>query len=161
MEFDLDAALVASIEALATSGRLQRYKVAAASDLEVATLYLWNIELTGALFPAIAILEVSLRNAIHASLTKKAGSDFWFQKELIPERWRNVEKVINDLNSKHATNVPSGKIISELTFGMWPHIFSDAYKHTWWNPPAPRLAEILPNHPETLPTSAALFQQSP
>lgn len=148
----MDAALVKSLETLTSRDRLQRYRLAGISDLETATLYLWNIELTGALLPSIAILEVSLRNAVHTALSKKAGTDFWFQSQLQPKRWQNVQDIMTKLQ-----NPTAGKVIAELTFGFWPHIFADAYKHIWWNPPNTLLEEVIPNRQPLQPSDRKIL----
>ena len=153
----MDASLVARLEKLTSVGRLQRYRTAAASDLETAVLYLWNIELTGALLPAIAILEVSLRNAVHASLTRKEGTEFWFQSVLQSQKWLNIKRqIIDDLQAEYGATLPAGKVIAELTFGTWPHIFANYYRHLWWNPPEPPKAASF--DATRLSSSIALLQ---
>lgn len=141
----MDAALTARLEALASSDRFSRYGHAAASDMEAAALYLWNIELTSAMLPAIAILEVGLRNAVHSALTRETGTEFWFQHVLQPQRWQNVQAIIAELQAKHGKPPTAGKVIAELTFGFWPHILAERYKRLWWSPPQPLLAQVAPN----------------
>lgn len=149
----LDAILIRTLESIVSTGRLQRYKNASSSDLETATLYLWNIELSQTLLPSIAVLEVTLRNAVHETLRREFG-DYWFQQVLHPERYKTVSAVIAHLQKKHATNLQVGHVIAELTFGMWPHLFSKYYRHLWWDlPRSKRIGQVLSGHPKVLPST--------
>ena len=52
-----------------TGARLATYLAATGSDVRAAvTLYRWNIELAGAVYEALGIAEVFLRNAVDAQL---------------------------------------------------------------------------------------------
>lgn len=151
----MDKPLISRLQSIVSEPRLDRYRTPAATDLDVVTNHLWNIQLAEALLPCIAFLEVSLRNAVHSVLSSHTGTEHWFQSILHPRRWSTVEEVIAEIAGVSTaplivlpTPLPAaGKIISKLTFGFWPHIFSRHYQKVWWQPAAPLIAMVIPNHP--------------
>ncbi len=58
--------------------RLEAYRSANGSDLEMLTNYFWNIDLIEALVPCLHAVELALRNSIHAALTTQYGTEMWF-----------------------------------------------------------------------------------
>jgi hypothetical protein len=151
----VDAVLVAMLEAIVSPPRLKRYRDAGKSDLETITNYLWNIQLAEALLPSIAMLEVCLRNTVHQTLTAHSGTEYWFRGLLHPARWPAVEKEIAALSGVSTMPPialpqvlpPAGKIIAQLTFGFWPHIFSRHYRKLWWTPQSQLISDVLAHHP--------------
>lgn len=143
----MDTALAGKLEQIVSAPRLQRYRDAAANDLEIVTLYCWNIQLAEALMPPLAILEVTLRNAVHNTLTAFAGTDYWFKSILHQQKYNNILELINRITRRQGYPPTSGKVISEITFGFWPLMFAKAYNSLWWSRPNPMLANIIPNHP--------------
>lgn len=127
----MDAAMVASLEAVVSAPRLWRYRQASANDLETVVLYAWNIQLAESLVPSLAILEVALRNAVHNVFTVHAGSEFWFEKVLRPEKHADIVKLVERLTKRLGHPPTAGKVISELTFGFWPLLFS-RHNHSRW-----------------------------
>lgn len=67
------------------SVRLEAYRPVGASDLEMMVNYLWNIELSEALYPCLQSFEVALRNSIHASLSDHFQNEFWFDQGILLE----------------------------------------------------------------------------
>jgi len=55
--------------------RLRPYRTAPEdTDSVVLARYLWNMALSHALYPALHLLEVSLRNRIHQAATERFGT---------------------------------------------------------------------------------------
>jgi hypothetical protein len=48
-----------------------------ANDIELMGVYLWNAHVTGALYPLMGAVEISLRNAIDRAITAFLGSFWW------------------------------------------------------------------------------------
>lgn len=69
----------AALKMLLTTGRLEPYRRAAPrkSDEGALLLYLWNADLSGALYTDIAFIEVILRNAVDQALRRLYGRDHW------------------------------------------------------------------------------------
>lgn len=141
----MDTILVGKLEQIVSAPRLRRYRYAAQSDLETVALYCWNIQLAEALLPTVAILEVTLRNAIHTTLANHTGSDFWFESVLHPRSYRNIADLISRITQNQGHPPTAGKVISEITFGFWPKLFAKTYHSLWWTPPSPLLVQVLPN----------------
>lgn len=62
------ATLLAELRLPIPPVRLAGCRPPGGSDEEILATYLWNIELASALFPALAALEVALRNSLHQAL---------------------------------------------------------------------------------------------
>lgn len=71
-----------AIEASVSSIRLKTYKTLTRNGTieECIGAYLWNKRVGAALFPLMQCLEVSLRNAIHASAARHFGTPDWFDR---------------------------------------------------------------------------------
>lgn len=159
MEASLDAALVASLEQMVSAPRLQRYRLAASSDLETAVLYCWNIHLGEAILPSIAILEVVLRNTVHDVLTRHAGTEWWFKSVLNSASFDSVLKLIGELTRRQGHPPTVGKVVSEITFGFWPKLFAHQYHGFWWDPPHRLLAQVLSHHPGVARDTRKKFEE--
>jgi hypothetical protein len=53
--------------------------------------YSWNIELSQSLYPALQILEITLRNSLHQALSTSFSTEYWFV--------RPYEQAIADVRS--------------------------------------------------------------
>ena len=58
--------------------RLEKYRTDPACDLHMLTNYFWNIALCEALYPTLHAVELSLRNAIHTTLTNRYNTEEWW-----------------------------------------------------------------------------------
>ena len=143
----MDAALANSLQKIVSAQRFDRYREAATNDLESIVLYCWNIQLSEALVPTLAMLEVTLRNAVHDRLAHHTGTEWWFKPVLHQQSYDNILKLIGDLTRRQGTPPAIGKVISEITFGFWPKLFAHSYQSFWWEAPNRLLSQVLPNHP--------------
>lgn len=155
----MDAALVASLEQIVSVPRLQRYRNAATSDLEIAVLYCWNVHLGEALMPSLAILEVTLRNAVHDVLMNHVGTEWWFKTVLNSTSYDTILKVIGDLTKRQGHPPLIGKVISEITFGFWPKLFAHSYHAFWWDAPHRLLAQMISHHPNVARDTRGKFEE--
>lgn len=155
----MDAALVASIERIASAPRLQRYRNAATSDLETAVLYCWNIQLGEALLPSLAVLDVALRNAVHDVLTRHTGTEWWFKTVLHSASYGNLLSVVGDLTKRQGHPPTVGKVISEITFGFWPKLLARSYNAFWWDDPHRLIAQALPYRPNVARDTRSKFEE--
>lgn len=76
----------ADLERGVSRPRLAKYRPQNGTDLETAVNYFWNIELSEALYPGFAALEITLRSGIHEVLTAREGADMWFRSLLEPRQ---------------------------------------------------------------------------
>jgi hypothetical protein len=149
--------------------RMESYsKNAASPDPERVVLarYLYNLSLCEALYPALHLFEVVLRNAICRAATIRwpgTGSldpvsgrlDCWLDLEpaaspLLPEAQKMVAETTRKL--AEAKYIPSeGRLIAALPFGFWTGMLSSHYGDPM--PSKPRLwpsllLEAFPHLPE-------------
>lgn len=48
------------------------------SKTDALIAYSWNIELSQSLYPALQILEITLRNSLHQALSINFSTEYWF-----------------------------------------------------------------------------------
>lgn len=89
-------------------------------------LYLRNIELSEALYPALSLLEISLINAIHQKLSAYFKDDFWFKNKLPKEFQSAVQKAEVIIQSQQKP-MTADSVIAELNFGFWNRLFNRHY----------------------------------
>lgn len=120
--------------------------VAGGNLLQALDLYKWNIALSGALFEAIAVVEVVVRNEIDNNLTAWAqllGAD-WMDIAPLDEKGRaDIAKA----RSRNTKNPSHGKVLAELNFGFWRFLVANRYLHTIWIPTMNSAFPHLGGHP--------------
>jgi hypothetical protein len=99
-------------------------------------LYEWNLAASGALYEALGILEVVLRNALSKQLAVHHGSlaGQWYDDPLgvlsdlahddIAAARRRVRKL-------RRPETP-GRVVAELNFGFWKFLLAKRYEATLW-----------------------------
>ena len=127
--------------------RLGSYMDAMGGNLQQALdLYKWNIALSGALFEAIAVVEVVVRNEIDKNLQIWAQSlrADWMDIAPLDEKGRaDIAKA----RSRNAKDLSHGKVLAELNFGFWRFLVANRYLHTIWIPMMSSAFPNLEGHP--------------
>ncbi|KTD57376.1 Abi family protein [Legionella shakespearei] len=125
---------------------------------EALAAYSWNIELSQSLYPALQILEISLRNSLHLAISTHFDTEHWFELPFLhPSEQKQIAQVINDLK-KRKKPIQSGRIVAELSFGFWTSLFDIRYEHgqILW----PRLLKTtFQNLPKSQKTRAFLSRE--
>lgn len=121
------------LELALSSDRLGRYLQWAAGDRAKALeLYTLNARVSECLYTPLHMLEVVLRNRIHAVMTE-ACHEGWFHDEgaLLGE-WQpgQLEKAIGDIREEGKEPTP-GRVVAALTFGFWTAMFGKDYEVLW------------------------------
>ncbi len=96
----------------------------------VLARYLLNIALCESLYSSLQFCEVALRNTIHSDLTKRFGSENWYDSphfSLTPWAVAEITKAKDKINKSRKQLTP-GKIVAELQFGFWTSFFEDHYE---------------------------------
>jgi len=121
-------------EHLFTSERLSRYGLKDEPLDNIIARYLWNIALSEALYPTLALLEVSLRNRVDTVMVQAVHSDWLNPQNAFWQRHpgREHQKLI-ETRLKLKPNTTRGHLVAELTFGFWVGLFKNAYKPSLWN----------------------------
>lgn len=133
------------------------------------TNYLWNVELSQALYPILQAVEVSLRNSIHAAATARYNSEFWFDLPhvLLSAQRRRIEEARVDLRKMGKPLTP-GRMIAGLTLGFWVHLFDRPYERapatardrlSWHDTNLAMLHAVFPNAPRRARNRAAIRRQ--
>ncbi|MEX2426073.1 MAG: hypothetical protein WD401_04840, partial [Thermomicrobiaceae bacterium] len=140
MNLDSTSEFFLNFQSTVSKPRLDRYRRDGSDEIDAVADYLWNVALSEALYPWLAMLEVSLRNALHRELSELTGTDMWFEQVLRPEQISGFYRLRNDLQKK--LNLPPGpdKLVSELSFGFWVSLLTQPYNQRIW---APNKATVL------------------
>ena len=116
------------IERAISSSRLAPYRAQASSRENAWALYRWNIELSAAVAPLAADLEVTLRNTIHDQLSAHLGrTDWWAANSLQLDDTTNamLTEVVKKYQKKIAQGtVGPGRVIADATLGVWVQLLS-------------------------------------
>lgn len=110
-----ESALLAAI----STDRLGTYRTRAAQlGCDVLDLYVWDRDLAVAVLADVAIVEVALRNVLHAALTTHTGTEQWYLVDIglddrsrreLAEAWKRLSK----------DQRTPGRVVARLMFGFW------------------------------------------
>jgi hypothetical protein len=140
--FEYDDATLAICEKFVSSERLAAYVQYARGDKWVAIrLYERNTEVSEALYGVVQALEVTLRNAIHNTLSEKLRTAEWFDTFTLEDSERNAVEAAKSKVAERALTVTPGRVVAELGFAFWVRLFSHSYDKTLW---VPYLRRIFP-----------------
>ena len=107
------------------------------TDEYAVALHEWNSVMAFAVMSSLEILEISLRNHMHKSLSENLGTNTWWGKEtskgvwtpssaVVGEQKEDVAKAIR-VSGRRSKGVTPGGVISELSFGFWLAILGNNY----------------------------------
>lgn len=123
--------------------RMARYLKLTGGNLAAAIrLHHLDALLAAEVTVSLKVTELSLRNAIHATLSQATGSPYWFRDRGINWRdreWKKLKQAEKRAGHYARSAVSVGKVISELTFGFWIGCFARPYEHELWHPHLKRL----------------------
>lgn len=99
--------------------------------------YIYNLKISESLYPALSLLEVTLRNKICYAIESLICKD-WLIKELNHQNLlldKEYKKLVEtaDKIEKDGKKVTNDRLISELTFGFWIHLCTKSYKPKFWD----------------------------
>ncbi len=121
--------LVAELGSAVSAVRLEAYRLPGSSDFDMVVNYVWNVELSKALYPAMQALEVSLRNSIHIAASNFYQTGFWFdQADVVFEgQSKRIEEARAKL-AKLGKPQTADDIVAALTFGFWVSLFNKPFE---------------------------------
>ena len=99
--------------------------------------YIYNLKVSESLYPALSLLEVTLRNKICYAIETLICKD-WLIAELSKQNLlldKEYKKLVEtaDKIEKDGKKVTNDRLISELTFGFWIHLCTKSYKPKFWD----------------------------
>jgi hypothetical protein len=113
--------------------RFGRYVAWAGGDKARALeLYTLNTKISESLYTPLQMLEVALRNRIHAVMTE-ARHENWFHDEgCLLNQWQSdqLAKAIEGIREERKDPIP-GRIVAALMFGFWTAMFGTDYEELW------------------------------
>jgi Abi-like protein len=135
---------ILALERSLSSDRLSTYLSATHENRESALrLYIWNVDVSGALYAPLQGLEVALRNALHDALSG-SHSFAWYDTltKLLDDRTaEEIEKAKKIIIRRNVAVTPSN-IVAELSFGVWVSLLHGSYHNSLWTP---SLHKAFPN----------------
>lgn len=139
--------------------RLEAYRPPGESDLDMVVNYLWNMELSEALYPCLQTFEIALRNSIHAAFSEHHATEFWFDRhDLLGWQRETLQEARDQLTTYQKPHEP-GRIVAELPFGFWSSMFNSPYEQIWYADRAILLEKVFPHIPRTLRTRKKISQR--
>ena len=112
--------------------RFEPYLAASNDDASIALrLYAWNVAASAALYGPLQMLEVALRNAIHARLGERFGAE-WHDRldgTLAVGCLKRISAARRSVQTQRGT-VTSGQIVSSLPFGFWVSLLGPGGRRT-------------------------------
>lgn len=124
---------VAALELPVSRQRLEGCRPAGSDDLSMVATYLWNRALAEALYSPLQVLEIALRNSIHATLSRYFQTPSWFDMPglLLTNEFDELNRAKRKLLQGNRPLDP-GRIIAETTFGFWTAILRQPYNARIW-----------------------------
>ena len=144
-------AYVAGLKLPISETRMRAYQPPGSTDLDMVVNYLWNLELSEALYPSLQAVEISLRNGIHAAVSSRYGTEFWFDvpNVLLRGQARMIQKAKDKLSDEGKPH-EAGRIVAALSFGFWTSLFNDPYERAPRRSPGQLAWHDRTNHPSLL-----------
>jgi len=145
--------------------RFGRYLDWAAGDRARAIeLYTLNTQISESLYTPLQMLEVALRNRIHAVMTE-ARHEGWFHDAgflLTASQADQLAKAVEDVGEGGRREPTPGRIVAALTFSFWTAMLGKEYETLWqynpaphWQPPgrkgSPTQGFLRPRSPRSAP----------
>ncbi|MFI6329756.1 hypothetical protein ACIBBG_15835 [Micromonospora chersina] len=97
-------------------------------------LYVWNIRVSGAFYPLLHFVEVTLRNALHRELGTRFGQVDWWAVAPLNEHGQHLVKQAREKLFGHRSPYNADDLVAKLTFGFWVSLVSQTYDRTLWVP---------------------------
>lgn len=113
--------------------RFGRYLDWANSDRDRAIeLYTLNALISESLYTPLQMLEVALRNRIHAVMAEAVNENWFHEEGLLLGEWQpeQLAKAIQDIEANKKEPTP-GRVIAALTFSFWTAMFGKDYETLW------------------------------
>jgi hypothetical protein len=120
------------IESIIHSERLDAYRSDGADTTSTLARYLLNMALSEALYPALQLAEIALRNAVHRELSARCGTDAWYDSasaRLTPWQQDKVSEIKTSLLKRRKPLTP-GRVVAELNLGFWTGFFNHSHART-------------------------------
>lgn len=135
------------LEVALSPERLHRYRASSNNDLSKAIqLYLWNTNISQALYGPLQVLEVTTRNSINRQFCAKFGTN-WYQNSdpilFVDPQAEKISKVVSRFDKPRPITV--GDVVADLSFGFWSDLIDHQIYDELWKT---TLHKAFPNRPK-------------
>ncbi|GLQ48728.1 hypothetical protein GCM10010872_01770 [Dyella flava] len=109
-------------------------------------LHAQNLLISEALYPALHMLEIVVRNRVHEVLSVHAGTPEWFYKVGLTSADLKLVKEAEDKLVQHSKPQTPDNLVAALSFGFWCAILNARYEHggQFWPALIPKLVPRAP-----------------
>lgn len=121
--------------------RMVPYVSACAGDRQRAfALYGWNADIGAAFWRTLGHIEVLVRNAMHAQLTRWSlasyGDAYWYlmAEHLLSAPANTAVAAARARATRSDLPETPGRVVAELTFAFWRYLASSRYDRSLWRP---------------------------
>jgi hypothetical protein len=147
-------AYVRNLEQAFDPGRLASYYPPGSDKLAMVTTYFWNVALCKELYLSLGTVEVTMRNAIHDTLTARFEAPEWYdvlnQRKLLHAREQKaITQAKKEIEDAKKPVIP-GRVVAGVTFGFWTGLLSSVYGPPLWTPNDAELIKIAFPHLDPL-----------
>lgn len=123
---------------LISINRLNSYKFRDTDDgLIIFERYLYNIEVSKALYPLLSLLEISLRNSINNAIDNTIKRNWLIeeleQQDILKDKEYKILKETETKLVRSRKTITAGNLIAELSLGFWVHLCTKKYKIKLWH----------------------------
>ncbi len=134
---------VAALDRPISRVRLENYRSANGSDLDMIVNYFHNLELSEALYPTLQAFEIALRNSVHLTLSQHFQNAYWFDTPGLyppppsPATTPWQEQAIQSARAKLTAEKKShdaDRIVAEMHLGFWHGLFNRPFENKLWRP---------------------------
>lgn len=138
--------IINELENSISSDRLSTYMMETLGDkIKAFQLYVWNTDISAAMYGPLQALEITLRNSINTKLSNTYGNN-WFNNSSIgfgPDALKKIRETKNRVSQRKSNYSPSD-IVADLSMGFWVSLISGKhnYHNTLW---IPLLHKAFPN----------------
>lgn len=127
--------MVSTLEAALSVPRLGTYiNACVGTSANPLDLYGWNARISSALMLPAHFSEIAVRNAVSDALTHTYGDRWpWSEafKTSLPNPGGAAYSPRRDLERTRDRQSTTGKVVAELKFAFWEHMFTRRHKTLW------------------------------
>ena len=142
--FVYDGATRTALRSALSEDRFATYlRLARGREVRALRLYARNAALASAMHGPLHMLEVTLRNAVHDSLSEIHGADWLEAVALTVGQRTMIDNAARALRQQGKPVTASG-LLAEMSFGFWVALFAKRFDHQLWRAALHRAFEPTP-----------------
>ncbi|MGL5139452.1 MAG: hypothetical protein ACRC7G_16970 [Beijerinckiaceae bacterium] len=116
--------------------------------IKAIELYIWNLKVSSAFVPALALTEIAIRNAFDRELRTLFGANWFEEKSLVEqlsEYWKaKLARIISEERKRRRRDITSGDIVAELNFAFWVQLSTPKAARSIWKNAFPPVFPAAP-----------------